>query len=998
MKRKNILLFGFVCLSSISAMAKQTVTGVVHDCNGIPVKGVSVFIVNTPNNKVITDDNGVFTLDAEDGDYIEVNYADGKSRRIWISEQSVKIALTDMDLITENQGTTYTERTKNQAFATISGDELRKNSTHNLSNALSAMFPGLFVKQNTGWSDDASLTIRGGGSLNGTSPLVLVDGVPRDLKFVNMDEIESVTILKDGAATAIWGLRGSNGVVAVKTKRGQYNTRDFNVNYTFGIGKPINQPEFVDGYTYAKMKNEALMFDGLPIQYNDEALQAFKDGSNPDLYANTNWLSEALRNNTTNHQLNMSFRGGSKSLRYYTLINYKNDQGILDKNITSMSDRYNSQMKKYDLNARLNMDIDITSTTKASLSMFGLLREEIRPRTNESNIFSYLYKTPSAAFPVKTASGKWGGSILFPNNPIAEIADVGYFRTDRRLLQSSLCINQDLSMLTKGLSANISVAYDNDAVFQETGTQKYAYEQNYLIVNPETGNLEKVTEIKGEDEALSINNSGLNSQYMRTVLEGNISYDRSFGLHAVNGLVQYWQQSYVPKGRNMSKYRQAYMLSAGYNYGNKYMVNMLVNRMGTSVLSKGDKYRTYPAISASWLISEEGFMNRNSVVNLLKIRASWGRSGNDNIDYDLDKRFWIGGGGYQFGETPIGAPGLIAGALAIENLDIEMADKYNIGIDMQLFDKRLSMAGDVYLDKRRNMLVGASSLYSEVIGTGIPQQCIGAVDTKGLELSLTWKDRIGKDFTYYLGGNFSSMRTKIIENGEGYQPYDYMYKKGNRLGQIYGLEAIGYFSDWDDIQNSPQQMFSDVRPGDIKYKDINGDNKIDSWDVKAIGNSTIPGFYYGINLGFEYKGFGVDMVFQGIGDVSRMLNTAHVYWPLRNGTSNLSTWYTEDNVRWTEDTKEFANLPRLTTLDNANNFRNSTQWLADGSYFKLRNLNIYYNLPHKVTSKMGINKCQIYVRGNNLFSLDHIKYSNCEDLSINYPDLMSLYFGLNVNF
>ena len=229
--------------------------------------------------------------------------------------------------------------------------------------------------------------------------------------------------------------------------------------------------------------------------------------------------------------------------------------------------------------------------------------------------------------------------------------------------------------------------------------------------------------------------------------------------------------------------------------------------------------------------------------------------------------------------------------------------------------------------------------------------------------------------------------------------YDYLSKKGDRVGQCYGLEAIGYFNDWEDINNSPSQLFSDVRPGDIKYKDQNGDGRIDDYDVVPIGYSTtVPGIYYGINLGFEYRGFGMDMVFQGVGQFSKMLNVRSVYWPMRNGNSNLTKWYLEDNIRWTEDTKDIATVPRLTTLDNANNFRNSTQWLENGSYFKLRNLNIYYNLPDKWAKAMKMDKCQVYVRANNLFSIDHIKYMNCEDLTINYPDMTSVYFGLNINF
>ena len=237
-----------------------------------------------------------------------------------------------------------------------------------------------------------------------------------------------------------------------------------------------------------------------------------------------------------------------------------------------------------------------------------------------------------------------------------------------------------------------------------------------------------------------------------------------------------------------------------------------------------------------------------------------------------------------------------------------------------------------------------------------------------------------------------------MENGEGYKPYSYLSAKGDPVGQIFGLEAIGYFRDAEDIAKSPTQTFSDVRPGDIKYKDQNNDQKIDDNDRVAIGHSsTIPKLYYGINLGFEYKGFGVDMLFQGVGGYSKMLNVANVYWPLRNNT-NISTWYMDDNIRWTEETKDIANLPRLTTLNTSNNFQNSTQWLVNGSYLKLRNLNVYYNLPQQWIKKAKMEACQVFVRANNVFSLDHVKYSNCEDLSVNYPDMLSVYFGFNVKF
>ena len=275
---------------------------------------------------------------------------------------------------------------------------------------------------------------------------------------------------------------------------------------------------------------------------------------------------------------------------------------------------------------------------------------------------------------------------------------------------------------------------------------------------------------------------------------------------------------------------------------------------------------------------------------------------------------------------------------------------------------------------------------------------IGIVKSRGFELSLGWNDQF-KDFKYYANANIAFNGSEVIEDGQSFQPYDYLYTKGHKVGQLFGLEAIGYFSDEEDIKNSPIQAFSTVRQGDIKYKDQNGDNIIDSNDKVAIGKSTTtPDMVYGLNLGFEYKGFGVDMVFNGVAGITKVLNVANVHQPLRNGRSNISMWYLKDRIHWTEETKDIANLPRLSTLSNDNNYQTSTQWIEDGSFFKMRNLNLYYNLPKKWINKAKMEKLQIYVRAENLFSLDKINGLNCEDLSLGYPDLLNVYLGLNINF
>ena len=881
---------------------------------------------------------------------------------------------------------------KTQTVSTISADEISKNATPNVSNTLYGLLPGLSVMQQTGWTDDAATLLRGYNN-----PLIVVDGFARPLSYLNTAEIESVTVLKDGAATAVWGTRGANGVILITTKRGEYNTKmQIDASYKFGMDFPINQPKFANGYEYASALNEALYYDGLEPQYTREELDAFRNGSNRDLYADTDWMKEGLRKHTINNQLDISFHGGGKRLRYFTLLSYKNDYGILNETYAKYSDRYTAQMRKYELGLRMNIDVDITPTTLAQFSMLGQLRERKRPNTSEYDLFAGLFNTPSGAFPMQTSHGYWGSNNVLKTNPIARIADIGYFKENPRTLQADFRIRQDLSLITPGLSLEAAVAYDNNAVYKEEGYKKFQYEVNTPVRNVITDKIEADSKVYGDNSALQVNNLDMTEQYINANLEGALKYNRSFGKHTISALGSYRLESERGIGRNNAHKRMYVNASAGYSYKDTYLIHALVNHTGTSVLPDGDKFRTYPAISAAWVISNENFMKKATVIDYLKLRASYGRAGWDDISYELDRQYWAWGGAYWFGDANTQSEGMKEDKLAMNNLTLEVSDKYNVGLEMRLF-KRLNLSVDAYMDKRSKMPVSGSNVIS-AIGISIPQQNNGKTEYKGIDLGIDWKDKVGKDFTYYVGGTLNYIRTEVIENGEGYIPYDYLSGKGLPDGQLFGLEAIGYFRDEADIANSPQQMFSEVRPGDIKYKDMNGDRIIDDNDVHPIGHSSsVPEIYYGLKLGFEYKGFGLDALFQGVAGYSRMMNVSSVYWPLRNNT-NVSDWYLHDKIRWTEETRDIANVPRLTTLNNSNNFRNSTQWLVNGDYFKLRNLNVYYNLPQRWISKVKLEQCQIFARANNVFSIDHVKYMNCEDFSVNYPDMFSVYFGASIKF
>jgi TonB-linked SusC/RagA family outer membrane protein len=975
--KKTLYILGFFVGLAFTANAQKNITGTVKDKFGHPIAGALIYEAGISSNNTLTKADGTFTLNTSKANAIEVVYADAKSKEIKVKGDSkIEIELDGSDEIVNMGNAQVTEFRKTQATITVNADEISKDASVKVSDALLGV---------------SSLSVRGH-----SSPLIIVDGFPRPWDYLAKEEIENITVLKDAAATALWGAQGANGVIVVTTKRGSYNANKITVDYKQGIGLPINLPKMANASEYAKAVNEALYYDGLPARYTAADLDAFASGTgDPDLYPNVDWMKEGLRDNTKNHQLNMTFTGGGEKIRYFSLINYKNDFGILDPKYTEYDGRFSTQERNYSLNIRTNLDVNATKTTLVKLSMLGILRENIGTSASDASIYGNLVGIPSAAFPVFTENGYWGSNNIYKTNPLANIASVGYSKSNMRMLQSDMRILQDLSGFIRGLSAEAAVSYDNNATYAEGDKKTYAYEVITPVIDPVSGAVTKSSAVLGNESALDPSNS-ISSQYIRSAAEAKILYNRSIGGNTLNASAMYKQESLVPSGRNSTRKRQYILGTVGYDYNDRYMIDMVVNHYGTSVLSNGDKFRTYPAVSAGWLISNESFFN-SKAFDLLKLRASWGQSGLDNLDYELDRQFWIGGTAYYFKDGNVSTGnGTKEGSLAMEKLNPENGEKYNLGLDMKLF-KKLSLTSDAFYERRSDIMVGSSTIFSSAIGIPLPDICAGVNEYKGYELSLTWNEN-KRAFKYYVQGNFSYVKSNVVENYEGYKPFDYLSRKGKPVGQFFGLEAIGYFNDQNDIANSPVQKFSDVRPGDIKYKDQNNDHVIDQYDEVAKGYSTsIPEIYFGLKLGFEYKGFGVDALFQGVTNYSRVLNTASVYWPLRNNT-NISEWYLNDKIRWTEETKETANLPRLTTLENANNFRNSTQWLVDGSYVTLRNLNVYYNFPQSLTRKIKLENCQIYARANDLFTLDHIKYLSPDNLSVGNPDLTALFLGLKITF
>lgn len=938
----------------------------------------------------VTNEKGVASFQSlQKGDIVNILSSTGAKHSASINSDQQKIVMnTNTSVVQKGFNLKETKFGTTASINSISSQSLNSSAT-NPANALYGALAGLTVMQNgtVAWDNNPSISIRGG--LN--SPLILVDGFERPLDVLTVEEIESISVLKDASALAIYGMRGANGVVLVTTKRGHFKGMKATASYQFGYNTPFRLPKMLNGFDYASAMNEALALDGLQARYSQHDLEDLRMGRNTELLPNVDWANEALRDQGYTHQLTASFSGGSKRVRYYSMLSYIGDNGFLKP--VDLSPDYNSQMEWDRLSLRANLDITLTKTTEFKLGLLGQIAQHNRPTTNYSTLFSNLYSVPSAAFPVKTANDAWGGNNINAN-PVAQIAAGGYATSNDRTLLADMRIIQDLSGWINGLSAEVAIAYDNRTSYWDSKSKNYLFE-TISYDRDDSGNIINIDRTPyGQESSLSFSTS-LGFQSRIATAQAKLNYNRIWNKdHAFNSSLIVHREENSSQGRNNTFRRMSFIGNANYSLKDKYIFDLAVSHSGSNVLNKGDKYRTYPALSGAWIISSEDFMANQSAIDFLKLRASWGITGSDLMAFDLGKHYFIQGGStYYFGSNNNAISGNKEGALANLDLNPEIVYKTNVGIDLQLL-KKLTFTADVFYEKRTNMLYSSASEYSSIIGVTTPTVNKGELSNRGFETSLTWQDKKG-DFNYLIGANLSFARNKVENMNEEYQPEEYLKRTGHRLNQFFGLQALGFFKDETDIQNSPTHSYSQVRPGDVKYKDQNNDGIINDYDMVAQGYSTwLPEIYYGINLQVGYKGFELKADFQGVGNYSVVKNMGSMYIPLRNNTNVSQHYY--DN-RWTPENQN-SMYPRLSTLENANNYKNSSVWLANGAFFKLRNVELSYSLPKSLISKFKAEKVLVFAKGMNLFSMDHIKDLDPELMSASYPSSRSYHLGVNIEF
>lgn len=964
MKKYKILALAiFACVTLNGwAQSEDNVTGRVLDEKGKPVAGALVSVEENPLLRVATDKNGRFEITAVKGSRLKVQTGDDAMKVVKIENGSELTVVMDYssEKVNYGFGLQQTNAESTGAVSTVYAENIDKSSAFSIGNSLYGNVLGLTTMQSTGvvWEQMPSMYIRGLKTLNGNNGILLVvDGLERDnnwqaLKYITPEEVESVSVLRDAAALALYGYRGVNGVVNIVTKRGKYDTREINFSYDHAFNYMTRKPELADAYTYASALNEALTNDGKQVRYSQNELNAFKNGTSPYLYPNVNWWEEVFRDRGASDIATLSFRGGSTKMRYYTMMNLQNNRGFI-KNFDTNAD-YSTQEKYSKANFRTNLDIDLSPKTKMQANIMGILNEFSRPGMGSDNLISKLYQLPSAAFPIRTESGLWGGNTTWGENwnPVALTEGRAYSKGHTRGLYADMSLRQDLSSLTKGLGASVRIGYDNLASYWENHTKGYKYGMA-SVASWENGLPIAGEEITGGKDTEMSGDSKLDWQYRAFNLQMNVDWQRQFGVHSLYSMLLYTYKYDNAKGINNTFYRQNAGWYTHYGFKNRYFADFTLMASASNLLAPDHRWNVSPTVGLAWLISNEKFMQSQNVVDFLKLRASFGMLNTDNIPGNGYWNETVGGGnGYPINNNFGGDGGWHEGRLASVNGTTEKAYKYNAGVDATLF-KGLTLTVDGFYERRSDIWVSSDGQNSAVLGASGSYVNAGIVDSWGTEIGANYYKKMG-NVELNLGGTFTYNRSKIIEMLEEPAAYDYTRSTGNPVGQIFGLQAIGYFVDQADIDNSLPQQFGPVKAGDIKYKDMNGDKVINSDDRVAMGyNSTCPEIYYSFSLGLEWKGLGFSAQFQGVGNYTAILSGTY-YRPLVDNTTISNYVYRN---RWTPETPN-ARFPRLTTETVDNNLQTSSLWLADRSFLKLRNCEVYYKASFILVEQVLGKECE----------------------------------------
>ena len=1038
---RQIFISGKAPASTEQQQNKRKISGRVTDIKGEPLIGVNVTVDGDANGSITNMDGLYEIFVTKKSVVLKFTYIGFKTSEIRTNASTNIYDVTLEEQVNELEETVIVGYGTQRKISNIGAQssmkmEDIKTPSASLTTTLAGRLAGVVAVQRTGepGKDAADIWIRGISTPNTSSPLVLVDGVERSFNDIDPEDIESLTTLKDASATAVYGVRGANGVILIKTKPGKVGKPTVSADYYESFTRFTKMVDLADGITYMNAANEAMRNDGIATKYTEDQIRNTIAGKDPYLYPNVDWLKEIFNDWGHNRRVNVNVRGGSEKVAYYASVSYFNETGmtVTDKNI----DTYDSKMKYSRYNFTTNLNIDVTPTTKVEIGAQGYLGEGNYPAISSADLYNAAMSISPVEYPKMFFVN---GEAFVPgtstnnnfNNPYSQATRRGYDNLTKNQIYSNLRVTQDLDMLTKGLKLTAMYAFD---VYNEIHVHQDRAESTYNFLDtsvPYDMNGQPILQrIYEGSNVLSYKQE--TSGNKKTYLEASLNYDRTFNDdHRVSALFLFNQQSKLlyPKGTLEDAIPYRMMGIAGratYSWKDRYFAEFNIGYNGAENFSPKHRFGTFPAFGVGWVVSNEKFWQPLSkAVSFLKIRYTDGKVGNSEVS---DRRFMYldqmkenGDYGYKFGPNGTKWSGYETVNMAVD-LIWEESRKQDLGIDLKLFNDDLSIVFDLFKERRENILLKREHSIPSFLGynTSAPYGNIGIIENKGFDGTIEYNKRINKDWVIALRGNVTFNKDKWIQGELPEQKYEWMNQYGHNINGVKGYVAEGLFTQaeiddmarWESLSDANKAItpkpfasqFGTVKAGDIKYKDLNNDGQIDAYDQTYISRGDVPTTVYGFGFTVGWKDLSVGMMFQGVAGAERVLNGSSVN-PF-NGGGGSGNLYSNIGDRWTEENPDQnAFYPRLSygseTTSNINNFQKSTCWVRNMNFLRLKTLQISYNLPKPWVNKVHLKNAAVYVMGTNLFTLSRFKLWDPElntDNGASYPNTTSYSVGINFTF
>lgn len=1038
---RQIFISGKAPASTEQQQNKRKISGRVTDIKGEPLIGVNVTVDGDANGSITNMDGLYEIFVTKKSVVLKFTYIGFKTSEIRTNASTNIYDVTLEEQVNELEETVIVGYGTQRKISNIGAQssmkmEDIKTPSASLTTTLAGRLAGVVAVQRTGepGKDAADIWIRGISTPNTSSPLVLVDGVERSFNDIDPEDIESLTTLKDASATAVYGVRGANGVILIKTKPGKVGKPTVSADYYESFTRFTKMVDLADGITYMNAANEAMRNDGIATKYTEDQIRNTIAGKDPYLYPNVDWLKEIFNDWGHNRRVNVNVRGGSEKVAYYASVSYFNETGmtVTDKNI----DTYDSKMKYSRYNFTTNLNIDVTPTTKVEIGAQGYLGEGNYPAISSADLYNAAMSISPVEYPKMFFVN---GEAFVPgtstnnnfNNPYSQATRRGYDNLTKNQIYSNLRVTQDLDMLTKGLKLTAMYAFD---VYNEIHVHQDRAESTYNFLDtsvPYDMNGQPILQrIYEGSNVLSYKQE--TSGNKKTYLEASLNYDRTFNDdHRVSALFLFNQQSKLlyPKGTLEDAIPYRMMGIAGratYSWKDRYFAEFNIGYNGAENFSPKHRFGTFPAFGVGWVVSNEKFWQPLSkAVSFLKIRYTDGKVGNSEVS---DRRFMYldqmkenGDYGYKFGPNGTKWSGYETVNMAVD-LIWEESRKQDLGIDLKLFNDDLSIVFDLFKERRENILLKREHSIPSFLGynTSAPYGNIGIIENKGFDGTIEYNKRINKDWVIALRGNVTFNKDKWIQGELPEQKYEWMNQYGHNINGVKGYVAEGLFTQaeiddmarWESLSDANKAItpkpfasqFGTVKAGDIKYKDLNNDGQIDAYDQTYISRGDVPTTVYGFGFTVGWKDLSVGMMFQGVAGAERVLNGSSVN-PF-NGGGGSGNLYSNIGDRWTEENPDQnAFYPRLSygseTTSNINNFQKSTWWVRNMNFLRLKTLQVSYNLPKPWVNKVHLKNAAVYVMGTNLFTLSRFKLWDPElntDNGASYPNTTSYSVGINFTF